>query len=130
MDSLVHYGARELSAVDDKSLCSHVSEIDCPLCVYTSSGSIPESDCSLADMERRTIFQRAYSRWNALHNSMNCYALSSEIASMLQAEFEECGVEYAWVAKINTDLVFQHFVYHDRQRSSMLVLIDSEIGHM
>jgi hypothetical protein len=26
-------------------------------------------------------------------------------------------------------LIFQHFVYHDRQKSSMIVLIDHEIGN-
>jgi hypothetical protein len=57
---------------------------------------------------------------------MNAYVLCAEIAGMLKHELSQCGCE--WVDRISTDTVFEHFLYHDRQKSSMTVLIDHELG--
>ena len=132
MDAVVHFDARGLGG-EEKALCSHIvdhPESECPLCVYTIDGSIPDSDESLADLERKTVFQRAYSLWSSLHNSMNCYALSKQIADRMKGDFiEACGELEPWMQKINTEVIFNHFVYHDRQKSSLTVLIDQEIGN-
>ena len=128
----MHFDAGELEG--EKALCSHIvdhPESECVLCVYTADGSIPDADESLADLERKTVFQRAYSLWSSLHNSMNCYQLSKQIAERMKADFTETtgGALEPWMNQINCETVFSHFVYHDRQKSSLTVLIDQEIGN-
>lgn len=130
-DSLIHFGVSEL---DERALCSHVvdtPESECPLCTYTIDGSIAQADESLADLERKSVFQRAYSLWNTLHNTMNCYVLARQIAERMKADFIETtgGELEPWMLRINCENVFAHFVYHDRQKSSLTVLIDQEIGN-
>jgi hypothetical protein len=128
---LIHFGVSEL---DERALCSHVvdtPESECPLCVYTIDGSISQADESLADLERKTVFQQAYCLWNSLHNNMNCYVLARQIAERMKADFIETtgGELEPWMQRINCETVFAHFVYHDRQKSSLTVLIDQEIGN-
>lgn len=131
---IVRFAPNELAVgqADERALCSHVSnhsEADCVMCCYSLGGSIAESDESMYDLERRNVFQIAHSLWQQCHSTMNTYLLARQISEKMHECLDAVGIKEHWVDQISTEVVWQHFVYHLRSRTSIGVLVDHEIGN-